>query len=255
MSQHVGTTISNGVLTLTLNRPEKKNAITTEMYAALADALTSAETDASVRVVIITGAGNAFTAGNDLKDFIANPPQGEDAAVFRFMFALAAFKKPVIAAVNGLAIGIGTTLLLHVDFAYAVPTSGFALPFVNLALVPEFASSILLPRFMGPRKAAELLSTSDVFDAYTARDYGLVNAVVPNEKLMETANAVAQSLCRKPPGALRHTKALLRADAEEIKSCIVREAKAFAECLQSPELKEAVAAFFEKREPDFSKFS
>jgi enoyl-CoA hydratase/carnithine racemase len=255
MAKHIVKDISGGVLTLTLDRPDKKNAITTVMYAAMADALEVANKDSGVRVVVITGTGDAFTAGNDLKEFIDIPPKGQDAPAFRFMYALVGFKKPVIAAVNGLAIGIGTTMLLHVDFAYAVPEASFAMPFVNLALVPEFASSLLLPRFIGQRKAAELLCTADRFDAKAALDFGLINAVVPAGELLQMARSRALSLASKPPEALRQTKALLRADAEEIKARIALEAKAFAERLQSAELKEAIAAFFEKREADFSKLN
>ena len=165
MSSHVVTDIAGGVLTLRFNRPDKKNAILSAMYADAAAALKAADTDASVRVVVITGSADSFTAGNDLKDFLENPPQNNEAPVFQFMYGLAAFSKPVVAAINGLAVGIGTTVLLHCDFAYAVPSAKFQLPFVNLALVPEFASSLLLARFLGPRKAAELLMLGEGFDA------------------------------------------------------------------------------------------
>jgi len=254
MSGHVVTEIANGVLTLRFNRPDKKNAILSAMYADAATALKAAEADAGVRVVVITGSGDSFSAGNDLKDFLENPPADHNAPVFRFMHALAGFPKPVIAAVNGIAVGIGTTVLLHCDFAYAVPAAKFQLPFVNLALVPEFASSLLLARHLGTRKATELLMLAETFDAETAKDFGLINAVVPADQLEAVVQAKATVLASKPPAALRATKALLKADGTEVAARIGLEAKVFGERLQSGELKEAIAAFFEKRAPDFSKF-
>jgi enoyl-CoA hydratase/carnithine racemase len=255
MTAHVVTEIDRGVMTVRIHRPEKKNALTAAMYAALAQACTTAETDDAVRVVVITGAGDAFTAGNDIKDFLENPPTDSDAPVFRFMHALAHLGKPAIAAVNGVAVGIGTTLLLHCDFAFAVPTARFQLPFVNLALVPEFGSSRLLARLVGERRASELLMLGEAFDAQTALNYGLLNAVVAPEALAETAAAKAKALCAKPPAALRETKRLLRADLDETVACIEREALAFGTRLKSPEFAEAARAFLEKRAPDFSKFS
>ncbi len=254
MTGHVISETANGVLTLRFNRPDKKNAILASMYAEAAQALKTADADASVRVVVITGSGDSFSAGNDLKDFIENPPMGADAPVFRFMHGLAAFSKPVVAAVNGVAVGIGTTVLLHCDFAYAVPNAKFQLPFVNLALVPEFASSLLLARFLGPRRAAELLMLGEPFGAETALEFGLLNAIVPADQLEAAVRAKAAALAAKPPAALRATKALLNADRDEIAKRIMLEAKVFGERLQSAELKEAVTAFFEKRAPDFSKF-
>ena len=179
---------------------------------------------------------------------------GDDAPVFRFMHGLAAFTKPVVAAVNGVAVGIGTTVLLHCDFAYAVPAAKFQLPFVNLALVPEFASSLLLARFLGPRRAAELLMLGEPFGAEAALGFGLLNAIVPADQLEATVRAKATALASKPPAALRATKALLNAGRAEISERITLEANVFGERLHSAELKEAVTAFFEKRAPDFSKF-
>lgn len=254
MSGHVVTEIADGVLTLRFNRPDKKNAILSAMYADAATALKAAETDNNVRVVVITGSGDSFSAGNDLKDFMENPPADHNAPVFRFMFGLSSFPKPVIAAVNGIAVGIGTTVLLHCDFAYAVPTAKFQLPFVNLALVPEFASSLLLARHLGTRKATELLMLAETFDAETALSHGLINAVVPADQLEATVQAKAKALAAKPPAALRATKALLKADGNEVSARIGLEAKIFSERLQSGELREAITAFFEKRAPDFSKF-
>ena len=254
MTGHIVTDIAGGVLTLRFNRADKKNALTTAMYAEAATALKAAETDTNVRVVVITGSGDSFSAGNDLGDFMENPPADNDAPVFRFMHALARFPKPVIAAANGIAVGIGTTVLLHCDFAYAVPTAKFQLPFVNLALVPEFASSLLLARHLGTRKATELLMLAEKFDAETAESFGLINAVVPADQLEAVVNAKAAALASKPPAALRATKALLKADGTEVAARIGLEAKVFGERFQSGELREAITAFFEKRAPDFSKF-
>lgn len=254
MTDLIQTQQDGAILTIRLNRADKKNAITAAMYTGMAQALSAAESDSSVRVVIITGSGDSFTAGNDLKDFAENPPKSSDAPVFQFMDVLASFKKPVIAGVNGVAVGIGTTLLLHCDMAIAVPTAKFALPFVNLALVPEFASSLLLPRFVGARKAQELLMSGDAFDAETALKLGLIGAVVPADQLEATLKTKATMLAGKPPSALRESKALIRGDLAEIKARMAAEAKVFGQRLQSAELQEAVAAFFAKRAPDFSKF-
>lgn len=255
MTDLIKTATEAGVLMLTFNRPDKKNAITAAMYAAAAAALRAADGDAAVRVAIITGAGDAFTAGNDLKDFAENPPKNGDAPVFQFMDALASFSKPAIAAVNGVAVGIGTTLLLHCDAAYAVPSAKFSLPFVNLALVPEFGSSLLLARYVGQRKAAELLMSGAPFDAAAALEMGLLSGMVAPEALLPTVTAAAAALAAKPPAALRATKALIRGDLAAVKAAIAAEAKVFGARLQSPELQEAVAAFFAKRPADFSKFT
>jgi enoyl-CoA hydratase/carnithine racemase len=254
-SELITSQADGAILTLAFNRPDKKNAITAAMYAALAEALAGAERDPSVRVVVLTGAGDAFTAGNDLKDFADNPPRDDTAPVFRFMYALARFPKPVVAAVNGVAVGIGTTLLLHVDAAVAADAAKFALPFVNLALVPEFGSSLLLPRFVGTRKAQELLMSGEAFDAAAALAMGLVGAVVPADQVSARARDKARALAAKPPAALRAAKALMRGDQAAIEAAIAAEARLFGQRLASPELQEAVAAFFAKRKPDFSKFS
>jgi len=255
MADLIKTERSGAVLTLRFNRPEKKNAITAAMYASLAEGLRKADADPTVRVVVLTGSGDTFTAGNDLKDFAEYPPKNSAAPVFQFMYALAEFQKPVIAAVNGPAIGIGTTLLLHVDVAVAVDEATFALPFVNLALVPEFASSLLLPRFIGNRKAQELLLSGQAFDAETAWSLGLIGTVIEAEDLEDSVKRMAANLVSKPPEALRATKALLRADLGDIKAAIAAEAKVFGQRLESDEVKEAISAFFAKRKPDFSKFS
>lgn len=254
MNGHVFTETADGVLTLRFNRPEKKNALLTTMYADAADALGGAAEDRTVRACIITGSGDSFTAGNDLKDFLENMPTDQDAPVFRFMRALAGFPKPVIAAVNGIAVGIGTTLLLHCDLAYAAPEARFQLPFVNIGIVPEFASTLLLPRLVGNVLAGELLLLGEAFSAQRALELGLVNAVVRAADLMHTAMSRAALIAAKPPSAIRKSKALLRAGAAEIAAHVARENKVLGEQLLSAEFKEAATAFFEKRAPDFSRF-
>ena len=254
MSAFIQTVVEDRVMTIRFNRPEKKNAILRSMYLDAANALKAAQTDTNVRVVVITGAGDCFTAGNDLKDFLEVPPVREDAEVFQYMFTLSAFPKPVIAAVNGLAIGIGTTTLFHCDLVYAVPEATFQMPFVNLGVVPEFASSLLAPQLMGRATAAELLLLGEPFGAERAKEIGLVGAVVPAGDLAATVAKTAKALAAKPPGSLRDAKRLLNADVGEIQKRIAEESRIFGERLLTPEFKEAATAFFEKRAPDFSRF-
>lgn len=255
MSDLITNEIQNGIQVIRINRPEKKNALTGEMYAAMAEEVIAADDNPDVRVVVITGSADAFTAGNDLNDFLNNPPSGDDSPVWRFIHGMAATSTPVIAAVNGMAVGIGTTMLLHCDFAYAAEDARFHMPFINLALVPENASSLLLPRVAGYRLAAELLMLGEPFDCETALRAGLITSIVPAGDLMATAMATAAKLAAKPPGALRHTKALMRGSDRTVSERLSAEGKVFGACLTSPEAKEAMTAFFEKRAPDFSKFS
>ncbi len=255
MTGNIRTENSGNVLILSFNRPDKKNALLTAMYADTTAALTAAADDADVRVVVITGSGDSFTAGNDLKDFLENPPMTPDAPVFQFMACLAKFPKPVIAAVNGVAVGVGTTMLPHCDLVYAVPSAKFQLPFVNIAIVPEFASTFLLPRIVGNARAAELLLLGEAFDAERAASLGIINAVVAPDALMATVMDKAKALASKPPAALRQAKALLRADADKIFERIALENRAVGERLASAEFREAATAFLEKRAPDFSKFN
>ncbi len=245
-----------GVLHLVLNRPERKNALTQAMYGALAQAIEMAGEEAGVKALLIRGAGECFTSGNDLEDFMDNPTGIESSSVMRFMQALYLTSKPVVAAIEGAAIGIGTTMLLHCDLVYAAAGTRLQLPFVNLGLCPEYASSLLLPRMLGHLRAAELLFLGESFSAERAEELGLVNQVVSDDELLLIAKERCQFLAQQPPAALRHTKQLLKESwREEGQAVIRREAELFAGSLQSAEFGEAVAAFFEKRNPDFSNFS
>ena len=256
----IKTATLNGVATIEIARPEKKNALTTAMYQAMADALRAAADDKAVRAVLITGQPGIFTSGNDIEDFMARPPGagGSNAAespVFQFMRALVDCDKPVIAAVTGAAIGIGTTMLLHCDFAYVSDEARLAMPFVGLGLLPEFASSLLLPQLMGQTRAAEKLLLGDPFTGADAVECGLANAVLPAGEVVSHARRVAERFNALPPGAVREAKRLLRAPhTEAILNTIRTEAEMFAARLRSPEAMEAFQAFFQKRKPDFSKF-
>jgi len=248
------TELEDGVLRVQFNRPDKKNAITAAMYQALAHALRHAERDSAVRVALIHGAPDIFTAGNDLHDFLASPPHSVDAPAFQFLRAIRDFPKPLIAAVSGLAVGVGTTMLLHCDLVYCTPGARFSLPFVNLGLCPEAGSSFLLPRLAGYQRAAELLMLGEPFAAETAKEIGLVNAIVPAEALLATAMATAGKLAAKPAASLRETKTLMKQGLHDaVKLAMDDEGEAFRERLESPEAKEAFSAFLEKRQPDFSK--
>ena len=253
MSDKVIYRSGDGVAEVRLNRPEKKNAILGEMYAAMADGILAAEADAGVRALVIGGEGGSFTAGNDLSDFLNRPGSDETPPVRRFMVALSRAEKPVVAAVDGLAIGIGTTLLLHCDLVVASTRSRFQTPFVNLGLAPEFASSMLLPARLGPQRAAELLLLAEFMDAATARDFGLVNRVVEPAELDATAMDLARRLAAKPSEAMRQSKRLMREDPDRVLQRMEAENEVFSRLLGSPEAREAFTAFLEKRTPDFSK--
>ena len=249
------TTENDHIITLTINRPERKNALTLAMYTEMSEVLNRCAERSEIKAVIITGAGGAFTSGNDLMDFMKVPPTNTDTPVFHFLKALLHFPKPIIAAVDGAAIGIGTTMLLHCDLIYATPKSKFQLPFIRLGLVPEAGASLLLPHMLGHRKAAELLMLGEMFMADTAQEVGIVNEVLEAEQLMEVVLKKAQTLASLPPAAMRQTKALLkRVHADQIEDCMQTEGEIFIKRLQSPETQEAFQAFFEKRKPDFSQF-
>jgi enoyl-CoA hydratase/carnithine racemase len=242
----------DGVLTITINRPDKKNALTQAMYGAMADALEAAEADSAVRAVLIAGVAGAFTAGNDLQDFLNNPPRGENAPVFRFLRAISTASKPLVAAVTGVAVGVGSTMLLHCDLVYAAESAKFSFPFVNLALVPEAASSLLLPRMVGYHKAAEMVLLGEPFDAAAAVESGIANAVCPDEAVVATALAVARKLAAKPPGALKLSKQLMKQAKQSVPEQMAAEGVHFSAQLQSAEAREAMTAFFEKRPPKFN---
>jgi enoyl-CoA hydratase/carnithine racemase len=244
-----------GVLTLTFNRLGKKNALTAAMYAALADALAQAADDTSVRVVVIQGHEQVFTAGNDLEDFRERPPvldAANPAPVHRFLDALRNFPKPLVAAVAGPAVGIGTTLLLHCDLVYAGDNAAFSLPFVNLGLCAEGGSSVMLPALMGYQKAAEKLLLGEAFYAEEAQEIGLVNRIVPPHEVAAYAQAQATKLANKPLASLIATKGLMKRHNAGLKAVMDDEFKVFGEMLQGPACKEAIDAFMSKRKPDFS---
>ena len=245
---------ANGILELTFSRSEKKNAITSGMYQQIADSLNAANEDTSIKAIIITGSESVFTAGNDLADFLANPNMDKDSSVYQFLLALLHCKLPLIAAVEGLAVGVGTTLLLHCDRVVASKSAVFSMPFVNLGLVPEAASSLLLPRLVGYQKAAEWLLTGDAFDVEQAHKAGLVSQVVEEGEALVIAENFAQKLSEKPRSSLVATKALLRRDEEPIQSRLDIELKGFITGLNGDAAKEAMTAFMEKRKPDFSNY-
>lgn len=252
----IKTAVLNGVFTIEIARPEKKNAITIDMYQAMADGLTAAQADGAVRAVLITGQPGIFTSGNDLEDFMKRPPSGQDSPVFQFMQALNGCEKPVIAAVTGAAIGIGTTMLLHCDLVYVADEARLAMPFVSLGLVPEFASSLVVPQLVGRVKAAEKILLGEPFTGVEAVEMGIANAVLPTSEVAPHARRIAERFNALPPGAVRDTKKLLRrAGSEATLQAIQAEAAIFAERLTSPEAREAFSAFFQKRKPDFSQFS
>lgn len=252
---HIQTTTKDRITRIELDRADKKNAITADMYQAMADALKAAESDPQVRVVLIHGKPDCFTAGNDLKDFLERPPSGDGSPVFQFLQMISTASKPLVAAVAGPAVGIGTTMLLHCDFVFASPNTRFQMPFVTLGLVPEAASSLLLPMLSGYHQAAELLLLGKPFTAEKALAAGIVTEIVADGDLIEHALEVAASLAALPPSSLRMTKALMKARyGAQVREAMAAEGEKFRAQLGSAEAKEAMQAFFEKRKPDFSRF-
>lgn len=242
----------DGIATLAFNRPDKKNAITAAMYQSLADHLKEANGNDAVRVIVITGDGGMLTAGNDLEDFLKHPPQGDDSPVVQFMTALRTTAKPVVASVPGIAIGIGTTLLMHCDLVYAADTAKFAMPFTSLGLCPEFASSVMLSRIAGYQRAAEKLLLGEAFDAAEAERIGIVNRVLPAAELPAFVAAQAAKLAALPAESLRVTKQLMKADLQTpVAAAMLTEMQHFTRLLQGPDAKEAFTAFLEKRKPEF----
>jgi enoyl-CoA hydratase/carnithine racemase len=254
MSAPVLFEVEGRVARIVLNRPDKKNALTGEMYRLLGEALAAADADARVRVVLLHGSEDCFTAGNDLADFLQRPAGAEPPVVGLFK-TLPNMAKPVVAAVGGPAVGIGSTLLLHCDLVYAAPNARFQLPFVPLGIVPEFASTYLLPLLAGYQRAAELLLLGQPFTAEKAKEVGIVTEVVRVEDLLNKATETAEMLAALPPESLRQTKRLLKKrHGAAVAEAIAEETRIFAERLASPEAKEAMGAFLEKRKPDFSRF-
>ena len=243
-----------GVLTLTFNRVERKNSINVAMYDALATALEKAAGDAATRVVVIQGHETIFSAGNDIEDFLKNKPAGMDSPVFRFLRGIAAFPKPLVAAVCGPAVGVGTTLLFHCDLVYAGDNAAFSMPFVNLGLVPEAASSLLVPQMFGYHRAAEALLLGEPFMAEAALEVGLVNRVVPPSEANALAQAQARKLAAKPLSSLIATKQLMKGGQQKaVLERMGEEGAQFGRMLGEPAAREAMTAFMEKRKPDFSK--
>ena len=244
----------NGICSITFNRVAKKNSITGAMYLAMASVLQQAATSADVRVVLFQGDATVFTAGNDLGDFLNGPKPDENAPPFQFLQALAACPKPIVAAVCGPAVGIGTTMLLHCDLVYAGDNAMFSLPFVNLGFCPEGASSLLLPQLMGHQRASEALLLGEPFMAEAALEVGLVNRVVPPTECNAYAQAQARKLAAKPLSSLIETKRLMKGgQTAKVLEVIAEEGVSFGRMLREPAAREAFSAFMEKRKPDFSK--
>jgi enoyl-CoA hydratase/carnithine racemase len=242
-----------GVMTITFNRLDKKNSITSSMYADMAEALAQAAADPAVRVVVFQGHESIFSAGNDIGDFLNQPPTTQESPVFRFLRGIATFEKPLLAAVAGPVVGIGTTMLFHCDLVYAGDNAAFSMPFVNLGLCPEAASSLLAPRMFGYHRAAEALLMGEPFFAEAAQEVGLVNRVVPPTEVNGYAQAQARKLAAKPLTSLIATKRLMKGDTQAVLQKMDEEGQDFGRMLREPAAKEAFGAFMEKRKPDFSK--
>ncbi|MBU2874598.1 enoyl-CoA hydratase [Marinobacter salexigens] len=256
MTDFIQTELSNQILTVRIKRPERKNALTHAMYTALGDALEQAEADAGIRCVLFTGNEDCFTAGNDLGDF-ASGLQGAftETPVGRFLFLLAKATKPVVVSVNGPAVGIGTTMLLHCDMVFAGTNARFQMPFASLGLCPEGGSSLLLPTWLGRVRAAELLMLGGAFSAEDAHRMGLINRICEPAETDKVAQEACQKLASQPPAAIRATKKLLGSPTQEaLTTTMMAEGELFAERLKSPEAAEAFSAFMQKRKPDFSRF-
>lgn len=254
-SEHIKVEIAEGIMQIRMNRPEKKNALTRAMYRTMAEAVIAADHDNLVRVIMITGSEECFTSGNDLADFLAVAQATGARERNPFVDAMPYVQKPVIAAVNGVAVGIGTTMLLHCDLVYAGTACWFQLPFVNLGLCPELSSSLLLPRLAGHQKASEILLHCEPFNAETGREIGLVNGICADGKLFATARKKALQLAALPPAAVKVTKALIRRPLKDaVSETLEVELGHFEDRLRSTEAAEALQAFAEKRKPDFSRF-
>lgn len=252
----IRTELTDGLFSVVMNRPDRKNALNMAMYGALESALTQADSDDRVRVLLLSGSGGNFTSGNDLADFLDASFVSGESPVKRFLETLFRARKPIVAAVEGMAIGVGVTMLLHCDLVYAGEGARFQMPFVNLGLCPEAGSTLLLPRMMGHQRAAELLLLGEPFTAARAAEVGIVNALFPDNEVLSSARAKALQLASQPAAAVRMTKALLkRGSAAELHETALHEVDCFTERLRSPEVQEALQAFMQHRKPDFSRFS
>jgi enoyl-CoA hydratase/carnithine racemase len=248
--------LCDGILTLRINRPDKKNALNLAMYQALADDLKLADSDDTVRVILISGSDECFTSGNDLTDFLTAPPTGPESPVMQFLIAISEARKPIVAAVNGAAVGVGVTMLLHCELVYAGSGASFQMPFVNLGLCPEAGSTLLLPKLMGHQRAAELLLMGETFSADKACSLGIVTEVYPDGDVLAFARGRALQLAAQPAAAVRLAKNLLKRDyAPRLRETIAEEGAQFVARLKSPEAAEALQAFMQRRKPDFSRFS
>lgn len=257
MTSPILSEIDANILTITFNRPDRKNAINQEMYALINAALKTAATDPKVRCVVFTGTGDMYTAGNDVAEFAATTEDTDwaDSPVARFIDLISTYPKPLIAAVNGTAIGIGVSSLLHFDLVYVAENATLLMPFTKLALCPEAGSSLLLPLVVGYRKASEMLLLSEPIKGRQAVEFGIANAAVPAERVLELAQSKAQAITALAPGSIQATKRLLRAGLKtQVETIIADEWTTLTARAKSPEMKEAVTAFFEKRKPDFSQF-
>jgi len=252
----IQTELNDGVLSLRINRPEKKNALNLAMYASLAAALRAADLNAAVRAVVISGTDDCFTSGNDLADFLSAPPTGMDSPVMQFLLAISEARKPLVAAVNGAAVGVGVTMLLHCDLVYAGNSATFQMPFVSLGLCPEAGSTLLLPRIMGHQRAAELLLLGETFTAEKACSLQIVTSVHEDAGVQAIACSRALQLAAQPAAAVRLAKSLLKREyAAQLRETIAEEGAQFMARLKSPEAAEALQAFMQRRKPDFSRFS
>ena len=255
MSQHIETVVEDRILKIRINRADKKNALDLAMYQSLANAIHQADSDDNIRVTIISGVEDSFCSGNDIKDFLKNPPTDDSSPVLQFVRAMINAEKPIVAAVNGIAIGIGVTMLLHCDLVYASEDARFQMPFVNIGLCPEAGSTHILPLLMGHQKASELLLLGAMFDADTAIKVGIVNNKFAGDELASVSLKAAGRIAAQPPSAARATKGLLRAAMrDQIMAASQRENENFIPMLDGGEAKEALTAFMEKRAPDFSRF-
>ena len=251
----ITTQLEDKILSICFDRSDKMNAITDAMYLAAEKALLDGSDNKEVRVVLFSGAGDHFTSGNDLAEFMSKPPSGNNPPVLKFLLALLRFPKPVVVAINGLAVGIGTTMLAHCDYVVAAQDARFKLPFVDLGACPEGGSSLLFPQLMGHSQAAELLMVADIFSSDKAAQVGLVNKVVAADEVQAHGQKIAKKLSLKAPGAMIKAKALLKQSyAADLEVRMVEEIISFGEMLKSAEAKEALSAFMEKRAPDFSSF-